>query len=218
MSIFLPSTAYCVYKPVQHGYLSGTMAQELETKFHCQFMEVYRKDFMSWQSIAKRWAEFWGISLSMEECERRGRPTSARTADNSALMENMTCNNRRIAVSVLQHDLNLSNGILINTIYDLRCNKACAIWVPQSLTDRQRETMNGLCSVIFTMIFNQWLHHHTLETKYASMEWKHPSSQKIQDCEVWWQSIYYSVLRTQRRFACRHDAICHRNQCGDRAK
>jgi hypothetical protein len=45
------------------------------------------------QSVAKWCTEFQGIGVSTDDCERSSRPTRARTADNSALEENVICSN-----------------------------------------------------------------------------------------------------------------------------
>jgi hypothetical protein len=78
-----------VYELVEHGYSMGTMVQDrspcYNSVFECKKC-VGSRNFM----------EVYG--------ERSGRPTTARTADNCALMQNVICNNRRIMVSGLQHD------------------------------------------------------------------------------------------------------------------
>jgi hypothetical protein len=54
-----------------------------------------------YEPAAKWYVQFQGGRVSIENCERNGRTTTARTADNSALKENAICNNRMITVSEL---------------------------------------------------------------------------------------------------------------------
>jgi hypothetical protein len=120
----------------------------------------------------------------------------------SALVENMICNNRIITVTELQHDLNLSHGILVNMIQDLGFNKVCTLCALIT-NGRSQEPMNGLCCVIFAVIFCQWsgIYQMHCHRKWVSSEYpgdKTPQHgletqrfsmiRKVQDREVHWQS------------------------------
>jgi hypothetical protein len=89
-------------------------------------MEVYGKDVRSRQNIMKWCTEFFDVRVSVEDFERTGMPTTARSAGNSGLVENLICSNRSIILRELQHEFNLLHGTLIQ---DLGFNKMFACWV-----------------------------------------------------------------------------------------
>jgi hypothetical protein len=84
----------------------------------------------------------------MEYCEGSSRPTTAVTADNRALVENMIHNHRSIVVCELQHDFNLPHGTLVNIIHNLGFNKAYEGWVPQELTEDHKKQQMA-CVLLF---------------------------------------------------------------------
>jgi hypothetical protein len=82
-----------------------------------QLMEDYAKDVVKSAKCGEICREFQGRRVSTEICENSSRPTIARTANSSTLVENAFHN--RIMISELQHNLNLQHGKLINIIQDL---------------------------------------------------------------------------------------------------
>lgn len=101
-------------------------------EIHRQLVDVYGEDVMTRQSVAKWCVHFRAGRVIMEDSERRGRPTTANTANNRTLVEKAIRSNSRITVRELHQDLNLSHGTVIKIIRELGFHKVCAEWVPRN--------------------------------------------------------------------------------------
>jgi hypothetical protein len=97
---------------------------------------------------------------------------------------------RRITSRQLAVQLSVSTGSAMANIDALEYSKACARWVPRSLTIEHRRQRKAICSELLERfgaereaLLSQivtgdetWAHHYEPETKRQSMEWHHPQS------------------------------------------
>jgi hypothetical protein len=140
--------------------------------------------------MAKWCAHFKAERVGTTDNERSGRPTIASTPENNAHVEATILENRRATVSELEHDLSLSHGAIVRIILELGFHKVSVQCVPRVLSE-DLKVQRMACAVSFLQQYailsheflerivtgdEMWVHHHTLETKRASMEWKDPRS------------------------------------------
>ncbi|GIX93649.1 histone-lysine N-methyltransferase SETMAR [Caerostris darwini] len=129
---------------------------------HSQIVEVYSEEAMSRQHVAK-WCR--SFQSGRQDVENRtmavsGRASSSKTENNTAQVEEMIQNDRRV----------------------------CARWVPRALSDEHKAT-RMMCSHTFLQRYHSdgrhfidhivtgdktWLHHFVPTSK--KVEWKHPGS------------------------------------------
>ena len=167
-------------------------------EIHRQLVEVYGKNVTSRQSVVKWCSKFKNGRVETDDYARSGRPITAHTTENKARVERALLENRRLTIDELEDELNISHGSIVRIIKDLNFHKVCARWVPRALSEDnkanrmacalaffQQYAMNGheFLSRIVTGD-ETWVHHHTPETKRASMVWKHPWSPPPQKFKV----------------------------------
>ena len=119
-----------------------------------------------------------------------GRPSSSTTEINTARVEEMIQNDRRVTLRAIASELGLSYGTVQRIVSDvLRYSKVCARWVPRALSEEQKAT-RMMCSLTFLQRYHDgqhfidqiitgdetWLHHFVPTTKKATMECKHAGS------------------------------------------
>ena len=96
---------------------------------------VNRSNVVSWYSRSRDRREL------VEDNERGGRPKSTRTEVNTAAVDDLVKNDRRIASRMIAESLNIPKTVVLRILKeDLRKRKLCARFVPHSLTPEKIES------------------------------------------------------------------------------
>ena len=131
----------------------------------------------------------------MTSVEDAPRPGQARvvTPQNTAAVEAIVTENRRVTQNDIAACLKISHGSAHHIVYDvLQFHKVSARWVPRQLTPELRERRVDACEELLRRYEREgdgflarivtgdenWVHFHQPETKRASKEWRHSSSPK----------------------------------------
>jgi transposase len=137
-------------KSQSREHLGSLVAEkELVTNIHrrlknvCEDNAVYKSTVSRW---ASRIAGFEKGQAELSKTPRSGRPTTAVTPELLQLADELTRKDRRIATRRLATELSESKGTVNNIIDTLGYAKACARWVPRSLTDDQKTVRKEVCS------------------------------------------------------------------------
>lgn len=127
----------------------------------------------------------------MRDEQRSGLPSKSITDDNVCRAGALIQADRRIHVTDIAQELNISIGSAHITVYEqLGYRKTCTSWAPRHLTDEykatriplslqhlmrfQRESISILHRIL--SMDETWVHHMAPETKRATMSWKDYSS------------------------------------------
>ncbi|KAJ4451850.1 hypothetical protein ANN_03328 [Periplaneta americana] len=97
-------------------------------------LDFYGKSVMSHQSVAKWCTKFRTRKVTTVDYVQSGRPTTAGTAENETHIEHVILKNRRITITELTHDLDLSHGTVSRSIEQLGFHKVCPQWIPRNLS------------------------------------------------------------------------------------
>jgi hypothetical protein len=97
--------------------------------------------------------------------------------------------NRRVTIDEVEHHLRISHASALGIIQDLLgFHKVCARWVPKELSGEHKRNSLTNCQELYyrnkgdaflrrIVTGNElWIHHYAPESKFQSMEWKHPAS------------------------------------------
>jgi hypothetical protein len=129
--------------------------------------------------------------MSVTDTERLSHPTTATTAQNEDRAREQIPQNRRVMVNKTAKQLNISIGSAYSVVHDnLQLHKVCARWVPKELTNEHKCVRLDICyhhlahygeecdNFLQQIITGDvtWVHHYQPDTKWNSMQWKHPSS------------------------------------------
>jgi len=157
----------------------------------------YGDKFLS-HRIIYEWIEmFENGRMSVADAERSGHPATATTMRNEERTLELIHENRRIRVEEVAGRLNVNVGSAYSLIHEsLKFSKMCARWVPKELTEkrkrldlcfwhlaRYREEGDNFLQQIVTG-YETWIHHYEPESKWQSMQWKHPSSPVAKKCKT----------------------------------
>jgi DNA-binding Lrp family transcriptional regulator len=168
-------------------HLKGTSPAEI----HRQLVEVHGANVMSRKQVWVWCTAFDNGRTDVQDEQQSGRPSTSTTDDNLCHIEGLIQEDRRIRVSDIADELNISVGTVHNIVHEqLGYRKKCSRWVPRQLTEVHKATRMGLSLVHLTRYREEgvqflqrivtgdetWVHHVTPETKQASMTWKHASS------------------------------------------
>lgn len=135
-------------------------------------------------STTKKWAaEFKRGRLSIEDDPRSGRPQSAVTEENIKKVHKKVLENRRLKVSDVAEDLDISVGSIYEILTThLHMKKLSARWVPRLLSDEQKRDRAKVCRSNLAILRRNrknflrclvtgdetWVHYVTPETKKQS--------------------------------------------------
>ncbi len=98
----------------------------------------------------KRWAaKFREGEADVSDAPRSGRPRTATTDDNVALVQEQLAEDRRLTVQEISVEVEISEGSVWDILHHkLQKRKKCARWVPHLLTDKQRACPHQAASVV----------------------------------------------------------------------
>ncbi|XP_037560729.1 uncharacterized protein LOC119438774 [Dermacentor silvarum] len=128
----------------------------------------------------------------------RDQARHSHTANLIDKVDDLVRSDRRVTLRMLTVKVDVSVGTVWTIVHDrLRYRKVCAQWVPKQLTDQHKELHMGQA---FQHLFRyhedlaflewivtgdeSWCHHYEPETKWDSMQWKHPSSPPPKKCKA----------------------------------
>jgi transposase len=127
--------------------------KELVTNIRRRLKNVYEDNAVDKNTVS-RWASriagFEKGQAELSKTPRSGRPTTTVTPELLQLADKLIRKDRRITTRRLATELSESKGTVNNIIDALGYSKACARWVPRSLTDDQRTVRKELCSDLFS--------------------------------------------------------------------
>jgi transposase len=97
--------------------------------------------------VVYEWIEmFKNIRTSVTDAERSGHPTTATTAQNEERARELSLQNRRVMVSEIAKQLNISIASAYSVVHDnLQLHKVCARWVHKELTDEPVPILRPTC-------------------------------------------------------------------------
>jgi histone-lysine N-methyltransferase SETMAR len=167
--------------------LKGTSPAEI----HRQVVEVYGANIMSRKHVWVWCTAFDNGRTDVQDEQRSGWPSTSTTDDNVCRIEGLIQENRRIRLSYIADERNISIGTVRNIVHEqLRYRKVCSRWVPKQLTEVYKSTRMGF-SLVHLLRYHEegvqflqrivtgdemWVHHVTPERKQASTTSKHASS------------------------------------------
>jgi hypothetical protein len=127
---------------------------------------------------------------SVTDAECLGRPATAITTQTEERARELILQKRRVMVDEITKQLKFSIGSAYFVMHNnLQFHKVCAKWVPKELMDEHKhvhldihfchlahycEDGDNFLQWIITGD-ETWVHHCQPETKWKSMQWKHPS-------------------------------------------
>jgi len=111
------------------------------------------------------------------------RPRTSLTEQNIAAARGLIERNRRLTIMEIASEIKISYGSAESIIVDeLGFRKISARWVPRLLTDQMKQNRLEVSQRLlerfqvdgenFVTCDETWVHHYTVESKQASMEWK----------------------------------------------
>ena len=168
------------------------------TKEGCQATEIYNrmcnvmgKDAPAFSTVHRWCLQYKRGRESIEDDPRSGRPSDATEPEMVAAIEQRILSDRRVKVSELASEFQISVGSVENIIHvHLGMSKVSARWVPRNLRTQDRHHRTESCRELLDL-YNEdeagflsrlvtgdetWIHHWDPETKLESMQWKHPGS------------------------------------------
>jgi hypothetical protein len=84
--------------------------QAFAVEIHRRLVEVYGEEVMSHRIVTRWCSDFKSGQVGTEENERIGRLTAAGTPKNKTRVQSAVLDNRRVTVSELEYNLDLSHG------------------------------------------------------------------------------------------------------------
>lgn len=144
----------------------------------------------------QRWvASFQSGEFDVEDDDRSGRPSTAHSETNVALVESKIKEDRRITLRALAEDTGLSHGTVERIVSEtLGLRRVVAKWIPHILTEEQKNCRVVTCRQLLRRHRKEgdsflerivagdetWCHSFEPELKTQSSEWHHPSSPRPQ--------------------------------------
>ena len=165
----------------------GCKAKEI----HDRMCKVMGKDASDYSTVCRWSLAFKRGRESIDDDPRPGRPSDVIVPDTIAAIERRILSDRRVKVSELANEFQISVGSVETIIHEhLGMSKVSARWVPRNLSagDRHQRTESSreLLDLYNTdeeeflsrLVTGDetWIHHWDPETKLESMQWKHPNS------------------------------------------
>ena len=134
-------------------------------------------------TLIERFSEDEGVSCN--DAERSGRPRTSFTEETCHEVEQFIMNERRITVSEIAYQCDISIGSAHEIIKSLGFHKLSARWVPRLLTSEMKQKrlnaslvnlkmMNDRNSNFFERLITvdeAWFHQFEIETKEQSKQW-----------------------------------------------
>lgn len=161
------------------------------TEIHNRMCNVMGKDAPNFSTVCRWSLQFKRGRESLDDDPRSGRPSEVTRPEVIAAIERRILADRRVKVSELSLEFQISVGSVEKIIHDhLGMSKVSARWVPRNLTAQDRQKRTESCMELLDR-FNAdearflsrlvtgdetWIHHWDPETKLESKQWKHPSS------------------------------------------
>ena len=131
-------------------------------EIHWQLVEVYGKLVMSRKQVWFWCTEFDNGRTDLRDEERAGRPNTSTGDENACPTEAFIQNDRRITMSLIAEELNISLGSTHNIVHEqLDYRKTCARWIPRQHTEELKSTRKSLS-------FQQLMGYHREGVKFVN--------------------------------------------------
>lgn len=172
---------------VKIAFLRGRNAREC----HTELREALGDRALPYRTVA-RWMEaFKRGRAATVDLPRSGRPESAHTVVQVAVIENCLRDERRWTVAELAAHTGISESTVFRILRnDLKMRKLCAKWVPHALTEVQKWTRYETCRINLERFHREgnemlnrivtidetWARAYEPELKRQSNEWRHRGS------------------------------------------
>ena len=109
------------------------------TVIHKRLVAVYGESAPNYSTVTRWFNEFKRGRRSVEDDPRSGRPSDAVNPTSIAAVEKIILQNRRVKVSEIAKELEISVGSVENIIHEhLHMSKVSARWVPWNLSVQDR--------------------------------------------------------------------------------
>ena len=101
---------------------------------------VYGDAAVTMKMVYKWFEQFCNCCESVEDEERSGRPSTSKTQENVETVSEMIWSNRRLTISEISEDLNISYDSVQNILTtDLNMRRVSAKFVPRVLAVKQKQ-------------------------------------------------------------------------------
>src|SRR5258705_11887853 len=166
----------------------GTKASEIHARLKAQFGE----DTLSRRSVFKWCTRFKdGRESVVDNSGHGGSDPTVVTPTNIHRVETLVLADRRVSVRQLVQETGISYGSVETILHEhLYLSKLSARWVPKHLNAFNKQTQVNICRELLARFAAEGqsmlnrivtcnetcVHHHTPESKRASMEWRHNGS------------------------------------------
>lgn len=162
------------------------------TATHAKLAQVLGEESAPGLSTVKRWAvKFREGEAEVSDAPRSGRPRTATTDDNVALVQGLLAEDRRLTVQEISLEVGISEGNFWDILNNkLQKRKKCAGWVPHFLTDEQKACRITLARAHLRRFKREedafldrivtgdetWMRSYEPQLKRQSAEWQSPES------------------------------------------
>ena len=154
------------------------------TTIHGKLQQAFRDDAMS-RAQAFRWHKMFSDGWTIVEDEQRsGRPSTKRTSDNTAWVQELVRSDRRLTVKTTADEVNMNREAVRPILTEeLGMRKICAKMVPRNLTEQQWDARVSVCAQLLEEVEadpqlmewvitgdESWFFQYDPETKRQSLE------------------------------------------------
>jgi len=170
------------------------------TRTHGKLQQAFGDDAMS-RAKAFHWHKMFSEGRTIAEDEQlSGRPSTARTRDNTARVRELVRSNRRLTVRMIADEVKVNREAVRRILTEeLGMGKICAKMVPRNLTEQQRHARVSVCAELLEQVEadaelmervitgdESWVFQYVPENKRQSLEWRSkgsPRSKKVRMSE-----------------------------------
>jgi len=126
---------------------------DIATTTHGQLQQAFGDDAMSRAQAFRGHKIFSEGKTIVEDEQRSGRPSTARTSDNTARVQELVRSNRRLTVKMIADKANV-NWEAVRRILteELGIRKICAKMVPRNLTEQQQDARVSVCAELLEQV------------------------------------------------------------------
>lgn len=172
---------------IKYLFLKGLSGKQI----HEDMQETMKDECPSYATVKNWVAKFKRGDYGVEDEARSGRPPEVTTPENIEAVHELILKDRRISITSIEKELNISYARVQNIIHaELGMKKLSAKWVLKCLSNEQkkarveaskgilkffRQDKAGFLDRIVTMD-ETWLFCYDPETKQQSMQWRHAGS------------------------------------------
>jgi len=152
-----------------------------------RLVEQFRNNTLKKTQVYAWHKQFLEGQEAVENEAHRSRPRTSKTEENIRIVGRILMDDRRMTVAEIASEVGISYGNAQAFITDdLGFRKVSARWVPRLFTEDHKQQRLKVCKRLLARYEAEgeaflhrivtcdetWVHHYTLESKQASMEWR----------------------------------------------